>query len=115
MSILLIPVFPEDASFTQTIAIENDTYQLHIYWNVRDKYWYFDLFLPDNTPVLTGVKMVVNYTLITSFYQENVPPGDFMLFDDSGNNEPCGRDELGSRCDFLYITSDDEIFKEATV
>lgn len=115
MSILLIPVFPEDASSTQTIAIEGDTYQLQIYWNVRDEYWYFSLFLPDNTPVLTGVKMVVNYTLISSFYQDNVPLGDFVLFDDSGNNDPCGRDELGSRCAFLYITSDDAVFTEETV
>jgi len=112
MSIVSIPVFPENASFTQTIAIENATYKLRIYWNVRDEYWYFSLFLPDNTPVLCGIKMPVNYTLISSFFGKNVPRGDFMLFDESGNNEPCGRDELGDRCIFLYISSDDEILQQ---
>lgn len=110
MAILSIPTFENEASTTQIIEIENITYKLRIYWNVRDEDWFFDLFLLDDTPVLNGVKMVVNYTLITSFLGENVPLGDFLLFDESGNNNSCGRDELGSRCIFLYITADDEIF-----
>ena len=109
MSIVSIPVFPENSSFTQTIAIDNASYKLHIYWNTRDEYWYFDLFLPDDTPVLNGIKMPVNYTLISSFFGLNIPPGDFILFDESGNNTPCGRYELGERCIFLYISGDDEI------
>lgn len=109
MSIVQIPVFQENASFTQTIALENATYKLQIYWNTRDEYWHFSLYLPDDTPVLAGIKMPVNYTLISSFFGENVPLGDFILFDESGNNEPCGRDELGDRCVLLYISSDDEI------
>jgi len=115
MSIVEIPVFPENASFTQTINIENATYKLRMYWNVRDEYWYFSLFLPDDTPILTGVKMPVNYTLISSFFGESVPLGDFILFDESGNNEPCGRDELGDRCIFLYISADDEIMQSELV
>jgi len=109
MSIIEIPVFPDQASSSQTIAIEGITYKLFIYWNIRDEYWYFGLYLPDDTPVLNGIKMPVNYPLISSFFDENVPPGNFMLLDESGNNEPCGRDELGNRCIFTYVTSDDEI------
>lgn len=109
MSIVSIPVFIENASFTQTIVLDGINYKMRIYWNVRDEHWYFSLYLPDDTPVLTGIKMPVNYTLISSFFGENVPPGDFILFDESGNNEPCGRDELGDRCILLYISGDDEI------
>lgn len=109
MTILSIPVFSEQASFTQTIPIDGITYKLQIYWNVRDEHWFFSLYLPDDTLVLTGIKMPVNFTLLNSFSGENVPPGDFLLYDDSGNNEPCGRDELGDRCLLLYITGDDEI------
>lgn len=109
MSIVSIPVFPENASFTENITLDGVNYIMHIYWNVRDEYWYFGLFLPDGTMVLNGIKMPVNYTLISSFVGANVPPGDFILFDESGNNAPCGRDELGERCILLYISGDDEI------
>ena len=90
MTILSIPVFPDQASTTQTISLDNITYKLQIYWNTRDEYWFFSLFLPDETPVLTGIKMPVNFTLLDSFSGDNVPPGDFLLYDESGNNGPSG-------------------------
>lgn len=111
MSILQIPVNSTQAAFEQTITLEGINYLMRIYWNTRDEAWYLDLFLTDDTPVICGLKLVVNYDFTGFYVQENVPPGMFMLYDDTNSEVPCGREDLGNRCILIYITSDDEVFQ----
>ena len=108
MSIVQIPVDSENSVFTETLNLEGVDYLLRIYWNSRDESWYLDIRLPDDTSIIDGIKMVVNYGLISYWEVENMPPGALILYDDSNSEIPCGRYDLGERCKLIYITSDDE-------
>lgn len=111
MSILQIPVDSTQAAFEQTMVLDGINYLLRIYWNTRDESWYLDLFATNETSIICGLKLVVNYDFIGFYVQTDVPPGMFILYDDTNSEIPCGRNDLGNRCILLYITIDDEFFQ----
>lgn len=108
MTILQIPVDSESASFEQIMNLDGENYLLRIFWNTRDESWYMDIFSPDKLPILCGLKLVVNYDFTGTYVQDNIPPGMFLLYDDTNIGKECGRYELGVRCILIYITADDE-------
>lgn len=94
----------------QIVNLEGIDYKLRFVWNSRDNNWYLDISLPDDTPLVMGIKMVINYDLIGHYVQEGVPPGSFMLF--SEDSSPITRDNINDICKLLYTTSDDPLLQQ---
>ena len=108
MAILEIPISsPPEPSFKQRVTLENSEYVLQVYWQERSQRWYLSIFDGNEVPLVAGIVMGVNLSLIFRFEIIGLPPGDFILASQNGFAE-CGFDELGDRCKLIYVTSDDE-------
>jgi hypothetical protein len=109
MAILEIPTNSDNPSWSEIIALEGIGYLLSFTWNNRDNSWVLDIQLPDETPIIMGIKMITNYELLGTYAEQNMPEGSMVLYDTSGAREDCTRDELGNRWKLYYVTSDDPI------
>jgi len=107
MSILVIPTDSDNSTYKQTIQIEGIYYILDIHWNTRDEAWYLSIYLADLTPIVTGIKLVIDYELINDYKVDSMPPGALFLIDTSLKGFPCGRVDLGQRCQLIYLTADE--------
>ena len=107
MSILQINIDTEQAITSQTVNLEGQDYILRFTWNNRDNSWNMDILLPADVPIIMGIKLVVNYELISRYIQANVPPGMMILYND--DNIQYNRNDIDNTHLLLYITSDDPL------
>jgi len=112
MSIVQIPTDSTVSSFEEVVTLDSINYLLRIYWNTRDEAWYMDIFTPANDPIICGLKLVDNYDFSGCYVQSDVPPGMFLLYDDSNSGESCGRYGLGNNYILIYISADDEFLTQ---
>ena len=112
MTIVQIPTDAAISAFEETVNLEGVDYLLRTYWNTRDESWYMDIFTPDKTPIICGLKLVDNYDFTGFYVQDNVPPGMFMLYDDANSEKSCSRYDLGNNYILIYISSDDEFLSQ---
>lgn len=106
MSTIVLPVRVDVDSFRYRINLDNQTWDIQISWNVRDERWFFYLRDPDNN-LIGQAPLKLNDQLIYPYRPLGGPPGAFALLDPSGGAEECGREELGTRCKFVYIEGED--------
>lgn len=107
MAILEIPLDSENSTYTQVMQLEGTFYLLSFHWNTRDEAWYCSIFLTDGTPIVSGIKLVVDYELLHDYKIANQPPGALFFIDSTLNGIPCGRNDFGDRCKLIYLTSEE--------
>ena len=107
MAILQITLDTEQAISKQTVSLEGKNYIFRFTWNNRDNSWNMDIMKPNDIPIIMGIKLVVNYELISRYIQEGVPPGMIILFNEK--NVQYDRYDINQTHFLVYITSDDEI------
>ena len=73
MAILQLTIDTEQAISRQTVNLEGQEYIFRFIWNNRDASWNMDILMPNNVSVIMGIKLTVNYELISRYIQENVP------------------------------------------
>lgn len=61
-----IPLFEEE-DFNYTISIQDNAYDLRIYYNRRMKRWFLDLLLDDGTEILMGAGLVQYYPISADY------------------------------------------------
>lgn len=106
MKLLKIPTTANNnPSFIETIDLEGIYYKFKFSWNNRDTCWLLDIYDINDSLLLGGIKLVVNYELISHHKVIGMPPGKLFLYDSSLTGEPCLFDDLGVRCLLLYVTS----------
>jgi hypothetical protein len=92
-------------SFIETIDLEGIYYKFKFSWNNRDTCWLLDIYNINGNVLIGGVKLVVNYELISHHKVTGMPSGKLVLFDTSLTGDPCLFDDLGTRCVLYYLTS----------
>lgn len=108
MAILQIPTSPDAPFYSQVSQLEGVDYGLVFVYDQRENCYYLSIEDVAGNPIVKGVKLVCNVSLIGHFSIESLPPGVlFVLSSDVFNQTPPGIDELGSRCQLMYATSDD--------
>jgi hypothetical protein len=107
MAILQIPTDSDNSTYTETIQLEGIFYIFDFHWNTRDEAWYCTIYASDRTPIIAGIKLVVDYELLNDYKVEGMPPGALFLIDTTLQRIPCQRNDLGVRCQLIYLTSDE--------
>jgi hypothetical protein len=103
-----IPVATDTPLYTQRITLDGVEYVFKFDWNDRESRWYFGLFAIDETPIVTGIKVVANWPLLRRFTAEKVPPGVLVAVDLSPERgESPTFTELGFRVRLLYYPKND--------
>ena len=76
---------------------------LRIIWNERFQYWTMSLYDRQQAPIITGVKMVRDYKLI-SRYSLNALAGDFIFYRLSGSKDEADVDSVGNDYELVYLS-----------
>lgn len=82
-------------------------YVLDVRWNAREAAWFLDILAEDETPIISGVKIVLGTTLGRRSADSAKPAGLLRAFDLSGRSEEAGFDDLGTRVVVYYFSADE--------
>ena len=105
MSTLIIPV-TGDPFQTLKVRLDGSDYVLSLAYNQREDRWYLSIADDEETPILSGLKLVANFGLLFRHrYNIAVPPGELMVTDTTADRSPPGLAELGEdkRCQLVYF------------
>lgn len=106
MAKIIIP-FSEFPAFTQEIVLDNIPYRFTFNWNTRDTYWILSVADRDEVKLISGIKLVMDYGLIRRYPGRNLPPGELIVIDPSGEIERAERDDFQDKVNLIYITEDE--------
>lgn len=101
---LELPVVQGSASFTMTVELEGSLYRLTYSWMGRTASWYLDVATLAEDPILSGVRLVLNWPLWGRLRDDRLPPGHLFALSMADDSEP-GQDDLGSRVRLVYYTA----------
>lgn len=95
MATIEIPVNGNLSSQVMSIPLDGVRYTLRVYYVFREQSWTLDILTDRGTDILTGIKLVPDWPLISRYQVANKPPGEFYAVDTSGQGRPAGRDDFG--------------------
>lgn len=107
MAVLVIPTVSNkqdpEPFFTQVTELDGVAYQLVFRYNQREDRWYFSVNTGAGVEIVKGVKLVCNYPLLQMYTDDALPPGVLMCIPNTSDDTPPGLEDLGVRCDLVYI------------
>lgn len=105
MSIVQIPIDNQNSSFKFRTDLEDTTYSLEFNWNNRLERWHISIRDADEVDILVGVPLNINYNILQRFRIPELPPGQLMLYDSTGQNLEATRESFGETAFLLYEES----------
>jgi len=102
MALQEIPLRSDSAAFKFQITLDAVEYTLQFSWNSRMSSWFFDIMQNDETPIVMGQPVLVNFALMARFKDTRLPQGRLYFFDTSGDAINPDRFDLGSRVIMYY-------------
>lgn len=108
-------VLPFDASnpfYEFTTTIGGVSYRFNVRWNGRDAAWYFDVFEIDDTPIASGIKIVLGCYLGRFTQHTLFRDGVFVAVDlgadaNGGVARDATIDDLGTRVQVMRLDISD--------
>lgn len=109
MTVLRIPTStdPTVGNYVQRTRLDGKDYELGFDWNPRDKNWYLTLSDTNGSPIVSGVKIVLDFPLLYRVVDERAPTGELIASDLSGAQLPPKIDDLGTRVVLRYYPAED--------
>lgn len=103
-----LPPFGVDAVdqspvYDYTIPLGERTYRVVLTYRGRQDRWYLDLYTVAQEPIVLGTMLAVDVFLLEDLRLPELPEGKLALFDTSGAGLECGWDDLGARCELVYL------------
>lgn len=102
-----LPIDQVSARFRFSVELEGVGYTFTFRWNNRDLAWFLDVGDGVGTPILTGLKVVINCLLLGRATSPLLPTGDFIAFDTEGRDEDAAFEDLGRRVQVSYFTREE--------
>lgn len=101
--------------FDFQVQLDGVTYTLEFRWNTRQSGWFMSIQEEDETPIMSGIRVVVDLPLGKRSRDERMPSGALIALDTQDQHKDPDYDELGPRVVLLYFTADElPIDPEAT-
>ena len=110
MSALQLFTSTSSPNYTQRVALDGREYVLRIRWNQRAEKWFMNIADSDGVMIVSGLKLVLNVVVGGLFrgVDPRMPPGGFLLVDNTDQERDPGLTELGLRVFLVYIEAVDE-------
>ena len=105
MADLVIPTRFDLPSYEYQLELEGTLYTFTFNYNRRLDRWFMNIGDEVNNPIVSGIKIIVNYDLLDRYKNSKLPPGQFIAIDESGENKTPGREDLGNDVKLFYIES----------
>lgn len=112
MADILNPTWDKPAGFVRR-PLDGKPYRILYAYNTREAYWTIGISLDDGTELLRGIALRVGQGLLRKFAKliastkvdEQLPPGEIVAIDTSGQDLDPGRDDLrNGRVQVVYLT-----------
>ena len=102
---VLLPFQPSVPFYRFGCTLGTLPYLFDVSWNARDGAWYFDLLDADQSPIYSGIKVVIGTGLGRVCVDPRFPSGAFEAIDLSNQNLDAGIDNLGARVVVYYYSA----------
>ncbi len=100
---IVVPTeFAGESHVEQRTSLSGRDFVLRFDWNQRDGHWFLGIYDPNGTPIITGLKLVVNWPLLGARTEPLRPPGDFAVIDTMTPSIDPGFADLGVRHGLVY-------------
>ncbi len=103
MAQIELPLRSDLERFDFVVTLDGVAYKFLFSWNSRQEGWFMSLSLEDDTPIWTGIRVVVNWPLGGRTRSSLRPPGHFVAFDAAETKTDPGLNDLGVRVRILYF------------
>jgi len=104
MTTVEIPLTKEIFAYTERIDLDGATYVLTIRYNARSERWIMDIADADETALLQGIVLNLNYPLTVRFIGRiaGLPQGQFIVVDERDVNEEMNLENIGQDVKLVY-------------
>jgi len=102
MAFVQLPVRTDLPAYDIQTELDGVLYTLGFSYNARAGYWVMDISDANETPILMGIRIISGWLLTDRFVMDNLPPGDFFVFDTSGKNADPLQDDFGTTKLMMY-------------
>ena len=104
MTLYEIPIDSTYGAFTQKTVLDGISYILGFRFNQTVGAWYMDILDASNNPILCGILLALNLPLTYRFIGRvaGLPRGQFVVVDESGNDQPLTRTNFGKGVNLIY-------------
>jgi len=93
---LTIPTTPGVPFYKQKTRLDGVDYILWFRYSQREDRWYLSIYDAGETPILLGLKLVLNWPLLQAYrYNPLLPPGEIVAMGLTTDDSPPGLNELG--------------------
>lgn len=94
------------ARWTQRTALDGVDYLLTFRWSQRDGHWLLDVADAQESPIVSGLALVVGPVLLAGVVDVRRPAGELVVVDTTGANDlDPAFDDLGTRFVLTYVTA----------
>lgn len=94
-------------AYNYDIEIESIIYNFTFLYNSKFNFWTMDIRRQDLTPIILGVKLVLNYNLRYPYAYPDLFTGNLYLIDETNTLERVGIDDLSNKCKLIYVSMDE--------
>jgi len=80
-------IFParNEPDYRFRLALEGVPYRFRKIWNARAGHWVLDIYTDAREAIVLGIKLVVDYPLLSIYGDTRLPPGELLALDPRGN------------------------------
>ena len=103
---LMLPTFNAPA-YSYTIALEGRDYVLRFVYSERCGDWHLSIFDADESPIVTGIRVVSNFPLLHRLNDARLPPGMLIALDMGRVAKDPGLEDFGARVRLAYLSAED--------
>lgn len=102
MATVRIPLRSDFSAFSLRVELDAVIYTLAFRYNVRYAHWIMDIKTEQEAPILCGIPLITNVSLISQYTKSDLPPGQFLVLKRDETDTPPTRNELGGEAVLLY-------------
>ena len=107
MAILEMPVRSDLPAFTFKQELEGTVYTFNFRFNERFGCWIMDIQDEQGADILLGIPVQTDVDIASRFLGTNLPPGQFVCIDESGEQRNPDRDDFGGEIKLMYLESNE--------
>ena len=106
---IVIPMRQIKTAYSMRITLEAAVYLLRFTWNTRMSTLFLDISDAAGVILLAGIPLIINYPLTYKSVGriEGLPPGQFVVIDETGQNRNPDPDTAGADVKLLYFEAAD--------
>jgi len=106
---VIVPTGSEQADFEQDVDLGGTVYRLRVYYNGRDDSWYLSLSDVDGNPLVMGVRLTLDTSILGAHVLEALPAGALAMIDPENTREDPSRRSLDDDAMALVFFTAEEL------